>query len=514
MATARMIVQIRMGTRHTHDRRKYPVNIIRVSEKNRRCLAVALAAFLTMVFASVSAERPASFHESVQAVILHDDPAIVIDNVRIVDGTGAPAREKSSVLIENGRISAISTAGKIRNAGAVRIDATGKTLLPGFVMMHEHLIYLNPTGSLPSYTSEHLPMPPLYLAAGTTTMRTTGTVNANDDLQVKQLIDDGRVPGPRLFVTAPFIEGPGSFAYQLRPNLTADDVRLFVRYWVNAGATSFKAYMNVSQEVLGAAIDEAHNLGATVTGHLCSVTFEEASALGIDNLEHGLYVSSDIVPDKVVDKCPSLPRADRIRLMNLDNPIVRKLIDTLVERNVAITSTLPVFAAGLHPAIPTQESLAMLSPRSRLMAEERWIGFLRSADTEATKERQTLLKREMEFEKAFVDAGGTLLVGTDPTGWGGTVPPNSTHAALILLVNAGFTPLEALSLATKTGAEFLGIDKQVGTIEAGKNADLVLVAGEPDKEISSIQNVSMVFRDGVAYDPVSLIDSVRGKVGR
>jgi imidazolonepropionase-like amidohydrolase len=283
---------------------------------------------------------------------------------------------------------------------------------------------------------------------------------------------------------------------------------------VNAGATSFKAYMNVSQEVLGAAIDEAHKLGATVTGHLCSVTFEEASALGIDNLEHGLYVSSDIAPEKVIDKCPSLSRADRIRLMDLGNPTVMKLIDTLVGRDVAITSTLPVFAAGLRPSIPTQESLAILSPRSRQTAEKRWITFLQSAESEATKEMLALLKKEMEFEKAFVDAGGTLLVGTDPTGWGGTVPPNSTHAALILLVEAGFTPLEAISLATRTGARFLGVDDRVGTIEIGKNADLVLIDGEPDRDIESVQDVSMVFRDGVAYDPAALVDSVRGKVGR
>jgi imidazolonepropionase-like amidohydrolase len=467
-----------------------------------------------MFCASVAAERPESFHESVQEAILHEDAVILIDNVRIVDGTGAPAREQSSLLIENGRIAEIANAGVISNSIALRIDAEGRTLLPGFVMMHEHLVYLDPTGSPPSYTSEHLPMPPLYLAAGTTTMRTTGTINASDDLQVKQLIDDGRIAGPDMFVTGPFIEGPGSFAYQLKPNLTADDVRLFVRYWVDAGATSFKAYMNVSQEVLGAAIDEAHKLGAIVTGHLCSVTFEEASALGIDNLEHGLYVSSDIVPDKVTDKCPSLPRADRIRLMDLGNPTVTKLIDTLIERDVAITSTLPVFAAGLHSAIPTQESLAILSPRSRQTAEKRWITFLQSADSEATKERLALLKKEMEFERAFVDAGGTLLVGTDPTGWGGTVPPNSTHAALILLVEAGFTPLETISLATRTGARFLGVEDHAGTIEIGKNADLVLIDGEPDKDIESVQNVSMVFRDGVAYDPEKLVAGVRGKVGR
>lgn len=475
---------------------------------------MAVCSALFAVCSTALAERPESFHDDLQPFIVHQDPMILVDNVRLVDGTGQPAIEHAAVLIQNGRIAVIGRAGEVVADGAVAIDGTGHTLIPGFVMMHEHLMYLNPTGALPAYTTEHLPMPPLYLAAGTTTMRTTGTMNASDDLQVKKMIDQGRIPGPDLFVTAPFIEGPGSFAYQLRPTVTAEDARLFVRYWVNAGATSFKAYMNVSSAVLAAAIDEAHQLGATVTGHLCSVTFAEASAMGIDNLEHGLYVASDLAADKTADKCPSLSRAERAQLMDVETPEVQALIRLLIERDVAITSTLPVFAAGLHPAIPTEESLSMLSPRSRQVAQSRWISLLQSPDAARTREMRLLLEREMAFEKAFVDAGGTLLVGTDPTGWGGTVPPNSTHAALILLVDAGFTPLEALSMATQTGARFLGIDNAVGTIAVGKRADLVLIEGEPDQDITQVQNVSLVFRDGVAYDPDALIESVRGTVGR
>jgi len=479
----------------------------------KKNIAVWIACLLCLVCGPALAERPASFHEDVEKLIVHQEPVILIDNVRVVDGTGRAAIEQAAVLIRNGRISAIGEAGTIDSADATTIDASGQTLLPGFVMLHEHMVYLDPTGSPPSYTSEPLPMPPLYLAAGTTTLRTTGTVNANDDLRVKTLIDQGRKAGPNMFVTAPFLEGPGSFAYQMRPILTADDARLFVRYWVNAGATSFKAYMNVSREVLGAAIDEAHKLGVPVTGHLCSVTFEEAAALGIDNLEHGLTVASDIVEEKQPDVCPDISLDDRIELMGLENPAVQSVIETLVENHVAITSTLPVFAAGVHPAIPTQASLALLSPRSRQRAESRWIALLQPGAKPADRFRR-YLAREMAFEKAFVDAGGTLLVGTDPTGWGGTLPPNSTHAALILLVEAGFTPLETLSMATLTGARFLGVDDEVGTVEVGKRADLVLVKGEPDKDIASVQNVALVFKDGVAYDPEALIDSVRGTVGR
>jgi imidazolonepropionase-like amidohydrolase len=480
----------------------------------RRNLTVSTCILLGLCAAPAGAERPEAFHEDVARLILHADPVIVIDNVRLVDGTGAPAREDAALLIEDGRIARIADAGRIASGDALRIDAAGKTLLPGYVMLHEHLVYLDHTAALPAYSSESLPMPPLYLAAGTTTMRTTGTVNASDDLQVRGLIEAGRMAGPDIHVTAPFLEGPGSFAFQLNPTVSPEEARLFVRYWVSEGATSFKAYMNVSRAVLAAAIDEAHGLGATVTGHLCSVSFEEASALGIDNLEHGLAVASDLAESKEPDRCPGLPWAKQAELMDPDSPAVRALIETLVARGVAVTSTLPVFAAGLHPAIPTQESLALLSPRSRQAAEAIWIRLLKDPDSERAQAGRLLLEREMAFEKALVEAGGTLVVGTDPTGWGGTLPPNSTHAALILLVEAGFTPLEAISLATMAGAKFLGVDDRVGTIAEGKQADLILIDGRPDQEIESVAKVTMVFRDGVAWDPAALIESVRGKVGR
>lgn len=477
--------------------------------------AVVLAALaLGLCVGPARADRLETFHEDVRKLIQHADPVLLIDNVRIVDGTGSAAREDASVLIENGRIAKIADAGRIKAGGARRIDGTGKTLLPGYVMLHEHLLYLDPTGPLPAYSSESVPMPPLYLAAGTTTMRTTGTMNASDDLQVRDLIRNGRLAGPEIFVTAPFLEGPGSFAFQLNPTESPEEARLFVRYWVSEGASSFKAYMNISREVLAAAIDEAHRLGATVTGHLCSVSFEEASALGIDNLEHGLAVASDLAEGKEPDKCPGLPWEKQAELMDPDNPAVRALIETLVARGVTVTSTLPVFAAGLHPAIPTQDSLALLSPRSRQAAESTWIRLLKDSGSARAQAGRLLLAREMAFEKAFVQVGGSLVVGTDPTGWGGTLPPNSTHAALILLVEAGFTPLEAISLATLNGAKFLGVDDRVGTIAEGKQADLILIDGRPDEAIESVTKVAMVFRDGVAWNPAALIESVRGTVGR
>lgn len=470
-------------------------------------------AIITLASAS-NAERPAEFSESVQPLILHDEERLLIHNVRVVDGTGSEAREESAVLLEDGRVIAIGPMGLVGAGDATRIDGGGRTLLPGFVMLHEHLFYPDRTAFMPNYSVESLTMAPLYLAAGTTSLRTTGTMSASDDLQIKGLIEAGRLPGPDIHATAPYLNGVGGFAHQMKPIQTAEQARRFVRYWVSEGATSFKAYREVSREVLAAAIDEAHGLGATVTGHICSVTFAEAAALGIDNIEHGPIEASDFADDKVPDVCPNMRAVENFRLAHPDRAEARALIDTLVAADVAITSTLPVFAAGVHSSIPTTDSLEILSTRSQNFAKTQWLMMLGNPEDPYVERTRNRLATEMAFEKAFVEAGGHLVIGTDPTGWGGTVPPNSTHSALVLLVEAGFSPLEAISLATQSGARFLGVDDEVGTIEIGKRANLILVDGKPDQTIEDVTGVHMVFKDGVAWDPEALIDTARGLVGR
>lgn len=482
-----------------------------------RIVSLVAIPFLLLQCTPAAAERPASFHESMRAVILHDDPVIVINNVRVIDGTGAPAQEGMTLRIEKGRIAAVDEgSGHRKRRTEVQLDGSGKTLLPGFVMLHEHLFYQDVTATpLFAFVSEALNFSALYLAAGATTIRTAGTMHPIDDLQVRRLIRAGRVPGPDIFITAPYIDSAGSAFHQMVPVVTPEAGRQFVRHWVGAGATSFKVYRDIAPDVLGAVIDEAHRLGTTVTGHVCSVTFREAIALGIDNLEHGLTEATDLAGErKERGKCPQLSWKSLDERMDLDNPDVQKLIALLVERKIAITSTLPVYFAGLHPAIPTREALDLLSPRSKEAALKDWAEMLAERGTERDERIRSVRRKEMAFQKALVEAGGILVVGTDPTGWGLTLPPNSTHAALILLTEAGFSPLQAISLATLGGAKFLGIDTEVGTITRGKRANLVLVDGAPDKDITQIGKVSIVFRDGVAYNPKALIERARGKVGR
>lgn len=462
----------------------------------------------------VQAQRAEDFHKRVKQYVVHDAPRIRIDNVRVVDGTGAPARENQSIVIRDGRIARIEDSAAIaRQPVDTVIDGKGRTVVPGLVMMHEHLFFIDVLAEAPMYNSEPFAATKAYLAYGVTTIRTAGTMHGTDDLETARMIRLGKFVGPEVRVTAPFVNGPGSFAFQLRPIDDPREARRIVNFWADEGVSSYKIYQDVSREVFAAAIDAAHRRGIKVTGHLCSITLREAAEAGIDNLEHGIIIASDFVKDKKPDVCPQGDASgDALLALAPDSPEISSLVDTLVARKVAVTSTLAVFAAGIVDWFPAPGDLLMLNHESQASAL-RWLErFNGSPERRARSLR--LLQAEMRFERAFVAAGGLLMVGTDPTGWGGTLPGPGNHAALRLLVEAGFTPLEVLRIATLNAARYQGIDDHVGSLAPGKQADLVLVDGKPDEDIRELKRIDLVFKDGIAYDPKKMIDSLKGKVGR
>jgi len=348
----------------------------------------------------------------------------------------------------------------------------------------------------------------LYLAGGVTTMRTGGNLNGYIDINLKRGIDSGVVAGPAMDATAPYLNGGPFPLRQVRILKGPDDARKMVAYWADEGATSFKAYMQITRAELGAAIEEAHKRGLKVTGHLCSVTFAEAARLGIDNLEHGFMVATDFVPNKQPDVCPSGAAQQAFAAFDPTGPIARELIRELVSRKVAITSTLTVFETSV-PGRPVPPGLDVLVPQLREQFLRQHTAISQQTDTM----RGAALKKEMAMELAFARAGGLLVAGTDPTGYGGVLPGFSNQRQLELLVEAGFTPLEAISIGTLNGAKYLGRDSQIGTIAIGKQADLVVIGGNPAERIEDVRKVEIVFRLGIGFDPAKLIASVKGSVG-
>jgi len=460
------------------------------------------------------AQAPTS---ELQQFIRVDAPVIALTHVRVIDGTGAAPLEDQTIVISDGKIQSIASAASAKvHPSAQILDLKGYTVLPGLVGMHDHMFFPM-GGSPPMYSNMGSSFPRLYLALGVTTIRTTGSVAPFTDLEIKRLIDSGRMIGPKMYITGPYLEGRGSFTPVMHELTGPDDARRMVNFWADEGATSFKVYMNITRDELRAAVEEAHKRGLKVTGHLCSIGFREAAELGIDNLEHGLLVDSEFVPDKQPDKCPGSAVAASLRKLDLNSEAAKQTIRTLVAKNVVITSTLPVFEAAGVPLTQSGvgASSALLNPRVlNVMSTDARVRYLTArARVSSTSDYLTLFRKAMDFERAFVAAGGLLIAGLDPTGNGGIVAGFGDHREVELLVDAGFTPLEAIKIATFNGAKFLGEDTRVGSIAPGKQADLMVVKGNPAANIADIEKVEIVFKDGVGYDSEKLIQSVQGLVG-
>ena len=403
----------------------------------------------TLLVATVTvAQTPKA--PDVAEVVSVDSPVFVLNHVRVIDGTGAAAKEDQAVVIANGKIQSIGPAASVQAPqGAQQLDRTGYTVMPGLVGMHDHLYYTDSISvqyagvriGQPGLFIAEIPYtaPRLYLAAGVTTMRTTGSLEPYTDLKVKSRIDANLMPGPTIDATAPYLEGAPTIFAQMHELTGADDAKRMVDYWTAEGMTSFKAYMNITSEELGAAIQAAHARKLKLTGHLCSITWPEAIALGIDDLEHGpVFADTEFVADKKPDVCVQGGAAAWAK-QDVNGAAVQALIQNLVSHHVAVTSTLPVFEASVpgRPKLQRRVLDAMSAESAQSYLTARGMASLDSPMT-------ALMRKEMDFEVAFAKAGGLLLAGPDPTGNGGVLPGFGDQREIELLVEAGFTPAQAI----------------------------------------------------------------------
>ena len=453
------------------------------------------------------AQRPDSLSEEVRQYVALDTAVVALTNVMLVDGTGAEPRPGQTVVIRDGRIAEVGPAGTVRVPAGVRtMDLGGHTVIPGIVGMHDHMFYTAAGGRAVQMSHTG---PRLYLGSGVTTIRTTGGRAPYAEINLKGMIDRGLAPGPRIHLTAPYItgaEGGGSMAVVTSP----EAARRFVAYWASEGATWVKAYTDIRRADLGAAIKEAHKRGVKVTGHLCSVSFREAVALGIDNLEHGMLTASDFDPAKQPDVCP----IDQVGEMGQADPqgeTAKDVITTLVKRGVSMTSTLAVYEPFVANR-PTKDArtLSAMAPELR----ETYLQIRHQIDSSGSGPvPEAGLRNAMAFEKAFVEAGGLLASGVDPTGMGGALAGYGDQRNYELFIEAGFTPAQAVKIMTANGARILGVEKRLGTVERGKLADLVVLSGDLTADPAAIRRPTVVFKDGVGYDTAKLIASVEGRVG-
>jgi len=452
------------------------------------------------------AQRP-TLSNAVRQYVAIDTSVLALTHVRVIDGTGAAPRDDQTIIIRDGRIASVGSAASTpAPAGAQVVDLTGKSVIPGLVMVHEHLYYPTGQGVYGNLTESFTR---LYLAGGVTSMRTGGNMNGYGEIEVKKSIDRGQRAGPWIDATAPYLEGPGLGLVQVHELTSPDDARKLIAFWNDAGATSLKAYMHITRDQLRAAVDEGHKRGMKLTGHLCSVTYREAAEIGIDNLEHGFFASTDFLPNKKPDECPGQGAGQAsIAALDLNSDAVKSLIRDLVQRKVAITSTLTVFET-FTPGRPMPPGIDVLEPVLKQQFEQRYA----QTQQNTRSNYATLFPKARQMEVDFFRAGGLLLAGTDPTGGGGVIAGYSNQRAVELLVESGLTPLEAIKVSTLNGATYLGRADRTGSIATGKQADLVVIDGNPAARIEDIRKVVTVFKQGIGYDPAKLIASVKGKVG-
>lgn len=430
------------------------------------------------------------YTQSKSKFVIYDQTEIILQNARVVDVVKGIVLEGYSLLISNGKIIGIDKTGKLSAPKNARvIDLTGKTILPGLVMLHEHMMYNNGAGV---WQFHPVSFPKLYLAAGVTTLRTAGAENPMYDLNLKRQIDSGFLVGPGMFVTGPMFNdvSAGFLGDFIVSNY--EEGRKATAFWAEKGCTSFKVYSDISTEALRGVIDEAHARGLMVTGHLGKMSCMEAANLGIDNIEHSFGSCSYDVK----------LRWDTAWNITPQQKEVKELIKHLIAKNIALTITPISDSDYRNPAM-----LEYLSTDERKRVE----GYLKKPPFFMRKEEND--KQLRPLEKLFIKSGGRVVLGADASDCG-LLPGFQNQNSMVTMVKAGWTPLEVIKMASIDGAKFLKIENTLGSIDLGKIADLLIVSGKPDQNIDDIKNVELVFRNGIGYDSKALRESVKGLVGR
>jgi hypothetical protein len=375
-------------------------------------------------------------------------------------------------------------------------------------MLHEHFYYTMVLGDYFNVAEMPFSFPRMYLAGGATTIRTGGSIEPQTDLAIKRLIDEGGLIGPDIDVTAPYIERKGwniPAMFEIKDSSEADAM---VNFWADRGCTSFKMYTHATKEDLIAVVREAHKRKLKVTGHIGTITYREAAELGIDNLEHGFFVSADFDHNREGSEYNTGRETQALENLEINSAEMKNLIRLLINKNVAVTSTLPVFKPYTKSEVVLGGGDSALLPEALKIVSGRW-----QFNQNKVWDNDVLYKKDLIWEKQFYDAGGLLVCGTDPTGSGNVLPGYGSRTEIELLVDGGFSVIQAIKIATLNGAKYLERDKMIGSVEVGKKADLVLINGNLETDIHNIRNTEIVFKNGIGFNSKKIFESVHRHVG-
>jgi imidazolonepropionase-like amidohydrolase len=404
----------------------------------------------------------------------------------LIDGTGKTPVLDSAVLIESGKIIAAGPRAQVNvPKGTKVIDATGKTILPGLWDMHAHF--------------EQVEWGPIYLAAGATTVRDCGN-ELEFITAVRDAVAAGHGLGPRI-LAAGIVDGDSPYAIGVERVNNPEQAKYWVDRYHSLGFQQMKIYSSVKRDNVAAVTAEAHRLGMTVTGHIpFGMTAYDGVNAGMDQINHITYIADVLTKPLPADA----KREERLRAVadiDLASPEAQKAIEFLKSHGTVLDPTLVVFesfTAGPDKPIDSFEpGVAKVAPELRTQLEEggmpdQMLGPFRKA-----------FAKDVAIVGALHRAGIPIVAGTDQT-----VPGYSLYREMELYVEAGFTPMEAIQAATIVPARVMKVDNELGTVEAGKRADLILVDGNPLENIHNIRKVKTVITGGTVYDCAELWRSV------
>jgi len=404
----------------------------------------------------------------------------------LIDGTGHEPIPDSVVVIEKGRIVGAGPKSSVKiPGGAQKIDARGKTILPGLWDMHAHF--------------EQVEWGPIYLAAGATTVRDCGN-EFEFITAVRDAVVNGRGLGPRLLL-AGIVDGTGPLALGVARVDTPEEARVWTDKYHDAGFQQMKIYSSVKLEEVKDVAKEAHRLGMTVTGHVPEgLNAYQVIEAGQDQINHISYVA-DIMTPPLPEGASRLDRANAAANIDLKSPEAQKAIAFLVQHGTVVDPTVALFefftASSVKPPVTIEPGVAHVAPELQAILAEA------GPPTPHTELQEKIVQKDLAIIGALHHAGVPIVAGTDQT-----VPGYSLYREIELYAQAGFTPMEAIQAATIVPARVMGLDKELGTVEAGKRADLIILDASPLESIHNIRKVEFVITNGVLYNCAELWRSV------
>ena len=402
-----------------------------------------------------------------QMLVKNNDGVTILKGATLIDGTGTLPRPNTTIVINGSRIVYVSnnTANSysVNSFAAKVINLTGKYIIPGLFDMHAHVANVLKNSYNQSESENMLRM---LLAYGVTTIRNPGGPT-EQSVALRENISEEKIVGPQIFTAGQLLNTPQMpVPFVEKQVQTGQDVRQEVRNQVAIGVDYIKLYVGLAPELVQAAINEAHSNGIKVIGHLYLTSWTDAANLGIDALTHGIPVSPFLLSEDNQQRF--LEVKDHpfnhflwLDLVDLNGPEIKEMIKALVGNNIPVDPTLDIYEA--------------------MVKEE--------------SQNQYLWPKVLQLTKMFYDNGVTLLSGTDIPNFE-LVPGASLHHELEILVEAGIPPLEVIKIATRNGATALGKEEDVGTIEPGKQADMIILSDNPVNEISNTKKIEAVINNG------------------